>query len=288
MVLSLFASCSDVTNEIWVDKDGSGRMKLSADLATLIPPNFLRDMGGGAQDSSKIEQKNTMVPESPAPRLTEDDPISPLIEKMIKDGEIFDFDTTVSMIELMPDSLKARPEASDLDYFEDVLLHLHGDKAKGTAMFTFDFVFQDGTKMLEMLSALQTEMSLKTEKDNPVVDKEVLARQYQKNFKRGIFQLPAFKMPDKLPGKAPEGAGEDLGGLLKSSDGEMSDEEKAKMNLMKAMFGNVVVKIHLPGPVEFTNDPDAEIIGNTVIFKKSIIDFFKEENKDRIVKFKTK
>ena len=118
-------------------------------------------------------------------------------------------------------------------------------------------------------------------------DRNETIDRFKSNYKRGIIQLPAMKIPDDMGDNMPEempGGLDQLGGLLGGADGQ-SEEDKAQMDFMKNMLGKIVVKVHTPGPVQFTNDPDAEIYGNTVIFKRSILDIGKGPEQGRIVKF---
>ena len=284
-ILSLFSmtSCSDITSEIWIEKSGGGRMEISADMASFFPQELMNKFKDEVGDSLGLDE---VVPKEEAgPK----DEVDKLFGMMLKDGEVMDIDTTINLYSMMPDSVKEKTElAMSEEITKRITLHLNGNSEEGTAIAKFSMKFKDEDEMQEMLAGMNEAFSKREGAEMSDSDKKQSIAQFKSNYKRGIIQLPSLKVPDDLgdnmPGEMPGGLDE-LGGLFGGANGEQSEEDKAQMDFMKNMLGKIIVKVHAPGPIQFTNDPNAEIYGNTVIFKKSIMEFGQGPEQGRIIKF---
>ncbi len=245
--------CSDITNELWIEKDGSGRMEIFLDVASFLPQDLMSAMNSDSLSSASGT-----------------DEIDDLFKSMLMDGEVQQVDTSFSLLEVLnpPDSVQLTDK--EKESLESILITFKGDTTTGTAIATLAFEFQNENSFEELMDPIQKQASRSDTlaqqilqfKEDLVIDME-----------RGIIRLPHMKPPTNLPEDTPD----DLNIGLESLQGE--DEESVQMQeMLQTMMGNIVTKVHLPGKVQFTNDPNAEIDGNTVIFKRSIFSFTMEDS----------
>jgi hypothetical protein len=146
--------------------------------------------------------------------------------------------------------------------------------------------FKNENEMQEMFAGIHS-MFKTVDGEVSEEEKKASIAQFKSNYKRGIIQLPTLKVPEDMGDNMPSDMPEGLDGLseMLGGGGDLSEEDKAQMDFMKNMMGRFVVKVHAPGPIQFTNDVNAEINGNTVVFKKSILEFGQGSDQGRIIKF---
>ena len=241
------SSCSDVKTELWLEKDGSGKMEVSVDMANFFPSE-LADMGGemGEDSEDEIEFEDM---EEPSEDL---DPMALLIEGIISGDTIPRIDTTVN--------IPGNPNQN---------VQLVGDPDSGTAFLHFHLSFNSPEEFLKLFEESPIpDMGIIMEED----DDEPVFHAGAINLKQKFVKMPLMYMDSKE-------MGENMG---------MDPEEDMGFSpeMFKAMMGNSVTHVHLPGKVMFTNDPEAEINGNTVVFKRSLFDVFEGKGEQRLIKYK--
>lgn len=278
----LLSSCSDIKNEIWLNEDGSGRIETSLDMASFFPRELMEGMNKAAEEEpvfEDMEMDSTIVEEMIAePESESSNPLEALFgDDFLKDGKISDLDTMITFYEMMPDSIKER-EADKTDLFKKMYLKVNANEAKGTAISTFIFDFKNVEEANQMLIGMAESMN-----DNKELEEAAGFKDLVWNSDINFVKLPLISPPDKLGEEAPGGMGEELDGLMGESD---SEEDKQMKEMMKEMLGKVVTVVHLPGPVEFTNEMDAEIEGNTVTFRRSIIHLMEKNRSQKVIKWK--
>jgi len=130
VMLCLFtSSCSDINNEIWFEKDGSGRMEVRVDIAAMFPD----EMGG--LESITSEMQDSIQLEDDAAEPEEKDQFEAYMDMLMKDGQIYEIDTVVYS-----------------DKREGVSMHLQGYPDKGEAWVTLMLEFDDSSEFDEFFS----------------------------------------------------------------------------------------------------------------------------------------
>lgn len=264
----LFFSCSDITNELWIDKDGGGRMEIYVDLYTFLPQDLM-----------------DMIQNDSAKAVANKDELDILFETLIKDGKVQSLDTSFSfydVFEFIPDTVDfSRDDFSpeEKKSLQSIIVTLKGDTVAETALTKMSFEFDSEASFEKIIDPIQ---SRTTRSDTLAKEIEKFKEELVLDVKKGIVRLPQFATPPDLPKDTPDGLGIDIENL------DSEDEEDAQMlTMFESMLGNIVTKVHLPAEVQFTNDPKAEIYGNVVIFKRPIFSLMSEEKTTpRLIKFK--
>ncbi len=261
LVSQLFFGCSDVTNELWIDDDGSGRLEISVDLASFLPQDL--------QDS--------VLPSDSSDTGT--DEMEALFSLLIKDGVVQQIDTVISLRDVLtpPDSVEVSAKAEKM--YESMSLHLSGDSVSGVALASLHLEFENEADFEELMDPLQGSA---TRSDSLDLEIEKFKEDFSIDIDRGIIRLPFMKPPANLPNDTPD----EFSQGLESMQGD--DEESKQMRAMlEELMGSIVTKVHLPGKVEFSNDPNAIIEGKTIIFNRPILSLMvgSENQPARLIKF---
>ena len=262
LVSQLFFSCSDVTNELWIHENGSGRMEISVDLASFLP----EDLQDSALPSDSLGGAGT-------------DEIEAIFSLLMKDGVVQQIDTVISLRDVLtpPDSVEVTAKAEKM--YESMSLHLSGDSVAGVALTSLLIEFANEADFEEIMDPLQGSA---TRSDSLDLEIMKFKEDFSIDLDRGIIRLPFMKPPANLPDDTPH----EFSIGLESMQGD--DEESIQMRAMlEEMMGSIITKVHLPGRVEFSNDPDAIIDGKTIIFNRPILSliFGSEEQPARLIKF---
>lgn len=255
----LLFSCSDVSNELWIHDDGSGRMEISVDLASFLPKDL--------QDSALPTDSSA------------GDEIEAIFSLLIKDGVVQQIDTIISLRDVLnpPDSVEVSAQAEKM--YESMSLHLSGDSSSGVALTSLQLEFDNEADFEELMDPLQGSA---TRGDSLDLEIRKFKEDFSIDMDRGIIQLPYMKPPANLPNDPPD----EFSMGLESMQGD--DEESRQMRAMlEEMMGSIVTKVHLPGKVEFSNDPNAIIEGKTIIFNRPILSLMvgSENQPARLIKF---
>jgi len=252
LVLFLFvaSSCSPVVSELWLNKDQSGRMATSFDLG---------EMAGMAQG---------MISELGEDEDNEDGPGG-----MWGDEERMD--TTMNFYDIMPDSIKEITKNPEL--LKNVNLNMFIDSKKEEAKMTLDIAFKSEAHLNEIFEVMQSV------KEDDAGDEEQFRNMvidYKFDLKRGIIQLPGMDL-SKLE-EDPE-----FGQIMGSLD-SLSTADPEKMEMFEMLFGGETkLIVHAPGKIQFTNDMNAVIDGNTVTFTNNLMEMIQSKKSiDRIIKLK--
>ncbi|NNE26101.1 MAG: hypothetical protein HKN09_04610 [Saprospiraceae bacterium] len=290
-----FTSCSDITNNIYVAKDGSVITEISIEPHTFFPMDMMKDVVGDSTVTDEV------------PTINEED------DKLM--GKLFmgvqQLDTTFNLtgieeFEKMKDSIPIEV------FVEDILLKYKGDT---TAQSSKLAVKISQTKdqyhgMVGLMEMLESDPDMLEQyamaADKNINSRENFATELQSIMKtsgkrtsmfwdKGVFTLSRMDMQNlQEMTKVGEQKNQDnplneMGGDFGGMANEIDLDDEFTREMMTSMFGRVITKVHLPGKVEFTNDTTAVIEGNTVSFQQSVIEMMLSEDgnsKDRIIKFK--
>jgi len=240
--------------EIWVNKDESGKMEMTFDMGEMA------DMAMGMMDEDKEGDgsKKSMWDKE---------------EKM---------DTTMNFYDQMPDSLKNTIENAHL--LKQMNLNMSVDSKKKMAKMTMSISYKNMDELAELLKVMSES---KGEQGGMAAmmggdDMNKMFVDYKVDYKHGVYRMPPMDVMSEIEND-PE-----MSKMFGSLDSlALADPEG--MEFFEMMFGgSSKTKIHLPGKVQFTNDMNAKIDGNTVIFEDNILEIMKSGKKpgERLIKFK--
>jgi len=267
--------------------DGSGEENFTLDMSSI---SQLAGMFGGA------EEDDTFNADSLANNLEEainDEELLKVLEGETAE-EDFDIsrllsnptsmgnqDTSFVLYDAMSDSLRGLPNA---ELMKNIRFTIFSDSVADESRIAFNLKFKTQEERTVIRRELPNFLTSDEEEENvnkspqgtPDLSKNLFGEQEMIDFKKGLIIIPAMEIDDD------DETAED-------EEVDMSDEDtKAMMNMF---FGDSGLKniYHLPGPVEFTSDPNAVIEGNTVTFYTSLIELMDaKEIPKRVIKYKVK
>ncbi len=253
VAIMFLQSCMPEMTEIWVNKDESGKMEMTFDMGEMA------DMAMGMLDKE-----------------TGDGPRKSMWDKEEK------MDTTINFYDQMPDSLKNTIANAHL--LKQMNLHMNVDSKKKEAKMRMNISYKNMEELEDILKVMseskggQGGMAAMMGDD----DMNKIFADYKVDYKNGVYRMPPMDLMSEIEND-PEMV--EIFGNIDS----LAQADPEAMMMFEMMFGNSTkTKIHLPGKVQFTNDMNAKIDGNTVIFEDNVIEIMKSGKKpgERLIKFK--
>jgi len=276
-LIGLLSSCSDVENEIWINKDGSGKIAIDYDMSSMLEMASMFE-GMGEENGHKDEKDEpNKSDKNKAKGLGDIKSLDDIMDKLANPNSIDDIDTSFSAYSVMPDSIKntiENPEA-----FKKINIAVLSDKSESLAKFGVTFEYDSSDEFHSIIKSLAD-----LDKDNTSAEKSKamdkfkgMITNYEADLKKGIVTIPSQDFSDGLMDESLTGG--------KSLDN--MDEES--MGMMQMLFGDasIVTKMHLPGEILSCDDPTADIFGDQIRFNDSFMDLVKnKKTKARVIKFK--
>ena len=255
-------SCGDIQQDLYIKKDGSGTLETTIDVGELMSmAKGFEDMGA-AQDtfSDDTMPDLTITPQPEAPK----DAMTLLMERVTDPSHNQDFDTMMSILSIMPDSLKEKETRTDL--MEKIFVRVKSPA--NSADLTFGVVMNfDNTKQLrEIINYMETlnQSSDMMSGSAPMgMDSENFLA-FDADMKAGWIRVDTFSYA---------GLATQMG---MSQDSAMSSEDLA---MVEMMFGNSKIKtvIHVPGEVLSCTNPEAILTkDNKVIVEYPMMDVIRK------------
>lgn len=255
-VASMFlCSCGDMTEELYLEKDGSGKWEYKMDLGSTI--EMISMMGGMMGDSTQQVNPDDLWKELGSEKI----------------------DTMINMGASMTPEQLAKLEHPE--YLDKIKINLKGDKSEKSLFFNMAFDFDS----FEQLDAIFKEME-KMSEESPQ-DQAAMMGQATNFFTGGgvaeIYSFDKKKFVKKAVEKADEGLNDLFGEM-----GAGGDDISGMMEMF--MGGNKVTTIyHFPHKVKSVSNEDAKIDGNTVTIKQDFKEYLEKGNSEQLtVKFKKK
>ena len=275
----LLTSCS-VDQEITINKDGSGEEHFEMDMSGIgqLAAMFEGTTEGEEMDEEKLEKNmDDHIDQEALEEMLAADPAEGEFDlsKIFSDPtSLPQQDTFFTIYEVMSDSLKGTPNAY---LMKKVRIGMRSDSINDEMKMSFDIKFKDQEERRKIRAEMPNYLSDDKEKKSSgmEVTNNMMGEMEQIDFKKGIVIIPMtdLKSDDDDPVK------------------EEAEDDEATKAMMAMMFGSSGIRqtYHLPGKIEFTNDPDAKIDGNTVVFFTSLIDLMEKESiPQRMIKFSPK
>jgi len=261
-------SCAPTKTEIWMNKNGSGKFQSDFDLGEMA--SMMTTM---VESMDESEEETDEESGGGIWGDTSDEP-----EKM---------DTVMNFYEIAPDSVKERVMYPEIMKRFELRMKIDEEKEEGIMSIHFDY--DDSSDMEKLMEDFAQMQSSEYAAMGGGQDVGMLFTQYDADLKQGIVRMPRSDMLAEL--MAEEEDDIEFKNMIDSIQYLAPDDDRFFMLEMLLGKGSETV-IHCPGPVEFTNDPNAKIDGNTVTFIDNPLEELKKGRKpatgDRIIKFKKK
>ncbi|HUR30612.1 MAG TPA: hypothetical protein VMZ69_04220 [Saprospiraceae bacterium] len=262
--LSIFSlsSCGDIQQDLIINKDGSGSLETTLDIGELMNmANGLEDMGSDMDTfSDDMIVPDTAIAEPAAPK----DAMTLLMEKITDPNYARDFDTTMSFLSIMPDSVKEKEKR--LDLVDKMFVKLKSPANSGDLSFGIFMKFDNTNQLQELIDYMESfnQNSNLMSGASPVsMDSETFLS-FDSDMKAGWIRVDTVLYT---------GFAEQMG---MPQDSAMSSED---MGMMEMMFGNSKIKsvIHIPGEVISCTNKDAILTkDNKVLIEYPMMDVIRK------------
>ena len=257
----VLASCGDIQQELRLEKNGSGSLEFMIDVGEMMGmAKSFEDMGSAQDTFSDDALPDTIVspPEPPKDEMTL------LMERITDPAHDRDFDTLISFITLMPDSIKEKEERTDL--IEKMFVRIKSPAHSGDLVLGINMKFDNSQQLRDMISYMEklNQSSDVLSGASPVSMDSKTFMVFDSDFKTGWIRIDTMLYT---------GFNEQMG---MSSDSAMTSEDAGMMELM---FGNSKIKsvVHVPGEVLSCTNPDAILTrDNRVIIEYPMMDVIKK------------
>jgi hypothetical protein len=262
IVLSLIAlimlpGCGDIIQDLQINPDGSGKLETTFDVGELM--SMTKNLGGVGGDDTTFSDDT--IPDTISTKVdTLKDPMQLIIDRVTDPAYGKDFDTIMSLVSIMPDSVKAKEPNLDLAKQLSIRLVSPANSAGLTIGLIANF---NSPQHLKDIMHYMENMDEKPEvmaSAGPVGLQSKSFLIFDADMKAGLLTFDSIKYGDMVS---------ELG---MSQDSTMSSED---MGMVQMMFGNSKIKsmIHVPGEVISCSNPDAILTkDNRVLLEYEFMD----------------
>ncbi len=258
ILLFSLGSCATFTQEIWLEKDGSGKIVTTYEMSEVM--EMMKMMEEMSEDTvSAAEEKEGL-------------------EGLFSDSDNFeDLDTIISMYDEMPDSVKALVDNPEI--MKKMSIRVKANEEEQIAFFSMIIEFDDPNDINEIFNTINesTPDSSKVDADEFEEIKKQFTR-FKADLKNGVITVESFDVKDMLGGEYNE-------------DVDLENMTDDQMEMMKMMLGEGQMKtiFHLPGQILEVTAPGAVIDNNsnTVTVNQNLYEILKTKTtSDYTIKFK--
>ncbi len=252
----LMSSCMPERSEIWIEKDGGGKMEVTMDMGEMasMAGSIIGSLDEGNSDAGPKD--------------------------MWENEE--NIDTVMNFYDMMPDSI--RQKIDNPEVLRNMLMSLKVNAEKEEAKFKLATHYKDEKERTELFHAVTQMQEQKAGGAMAMAGDDMDLNSYfggwDADIKNGIIRIKGASKEDL---KDPE-----MEAMIKELENPEKAEDPEFIEFMKMMFGGkLTTVVHAPGKIEFTNDMHAIISGNTVTFEDDMMQVLKGEGfGDRLIKFK--
>jgi hypothetical protein len=259
IVIMGLTSCGDIQQDLRLNKDGSGTLE------TMIDVGEFMSMAKGFEDMGSDQDtfSDDMAPDTIVTTPVEKDAMSLLMEKITDPAHDRDFDTTMSFISIMPDSIKEKEKR--LDLVEKMFVRMKSPANSADLTFGILIKFDNTGQLRELINHIENlnESSNVMSGSSPIgMDSETFMS-FDADMKAGWIRVDTVLY---------KGFAEQMG---MSSDSTGAED----MSMMEMLFGNSKIKsvIHVPGEVISCTNPDAILTkDNKVLVEYPMMDVIRK------------
>jgi hypothetical protein len=266
-IASLLTSCGDIQQDLYLKADGSGKLEASFELGEMM------SMMKGFTDVnvSDVTLEEEMTPDTIAqdPMIVQD-PMEALMERITDPAHAVDFDTLISIVSMMPDSVKSKQTRPDLT--KNIWMRIQSPALSDELTMGMVIEFTDQTQLRHIINHLDTIDGNAMTMPSPGgtgagagFPKEVFLT-FNSDMKAGVLTVDTV----------------DYGSIKAEMDMSMmtgdSLDTGEDMGIMEMMFGNSKIRtiIHVPGEVLSCSNKDAILTkDNRVIVEHEFMEVMK-------------
>ena len=259
ITVMVLVSCGDIQQDLHLNKDGSGTLETMMDVGELMSmAKGFEDMGSDQDTFS-----DDMAPDTAVTTPVEKDAMTLLMEKITHPAHDKDFDTTMSFISIMPDSIKEKEKR--LDLVEKMFIRMKSPANSADLTFGILIKFDDTKQLRELINHIENlnQSSNVMSSSSPVgMDSETFMS-FDADMKAGWIRVDTVLY---------KGFAEQMGMSPDSTGAE-------DMSMMEMLFGNSKIKsvIHVPGEVISCTNPDAILTkDNKVLVEYPMMDVIRK------------
>ena len=250
------SSCMPEKSEIWIEKDGGGKMEVTMDMGEMasMAGSLLGSLDEGSDDAGPKD--------------------------MWSGGE--NIDTLMNFYDIMPDSIRQKIDNPEI--LRNMEMRMKVNSEKGEAKLKLTTVYKDGAEREKLFHALTQMQAQKASGPMAMVGEDMNIKSYfegwDADLDNGIIKIKGVSQEDMNDPEMQE--------IISALEDPEKAEDPEFVEFMKMMFGGTLTTvIHAPGKIEFTSDMHAVIDGNTATFESDMMEILKgKSSPDIIIKFK--
>ena len=266
LMLTGLTSCGDIEQNLKLNPDGSGTLETSFDVGEMM--SMVKGMG----EMSSLENEDVTIsadqPVDSSLTQTEapKDPMELIIEKVTDPAYGRDFDTLISFVSIMPDSV--RQKETRMDLVQKINLRMKSPANSSSLVMGIVMNFDSKAQLDEMIKYLEDMDDASSTAIMPSMGGGGMQKEtflvFDADMKAGWIRFDTVD----YSALAPE--------VGMSSDSLSSGDDMA---MMEMMFGNSKIKsiVQVPGEVTSCTNKDAIITkDNKVIVEHDFLDVIKK------------
>lgn len=249
----LMTSCIDITEEIFLNKKGSGKYSLAMDLSSLMDMGMLADM----MKDMDLGEGEMEDPTAPQEEVEDQTIVEDTAESAGLFGDMGEKMDTIMRFDNLPDSIKQK--ISNPDILKKGYMHIQMDQEQSLMVMSFHVDFDKFSDISDFFTAFG---EIKGDQDP---SGGMLGGGSDDFLKGGMFSL-SKRVLSRAP--TPKKSA-DAEGLF---DGE--EMEFAKMMFKGAKYKTIY---HLPGKVKSTTIPNAAVNGKVVTVENDMLEVMEDK-----------
>ena len=252
-------SCGDIQQDLTINKDGSGKLETSIEMGELMGMARGMENEGSFQDTFSDDAIIIDTVVNPATQVK--NTMDALMDRITDPKHPVDFDTLITFLSLMPDSVKAKVKKPELA--ERLSLRLKSPANSSEMTLGIVMNFDNKEQLKEIINEMDNlYKDSEVAEDNPMGIDPATFMVFDMNMKEGWIRIDTVDY---------KGFASELGMSSDSLPGE-------ELGMMEMMFGTTKVKsiVHVPGEVISCTNPEAILTkDNKVIVEYSMMDVLK-------------
>ena len=269
MVVMGLSSCGDIEQNLVINGDGSGKLETTFDVGEMMSMvKGMGDMGNLTNEDVTISNgqqppTDTAAVKPEAPK----DPMQAIIEKVTDPTYARDFDTLMSFVDIMPDSIKEKQK--NLDLLKKINIRLQSPANSASLKMGLVMNFKNKDQLNEMIQYLETFEDSSSTEIMPGMGGGMQSETFL------VFDIDMKAGWIKVDSVDYSSIGMEMG-MGMTSDSVMGSEEAS---MMEMMFGNSKIKssIQVPGEVTSCTNKDAILTkDNRVLLEYKFMDVMKK------------
>ena len=267
MLVMGLSSCGDIEQNLVINGDGSGTLSTTFDVGEMMSMvKGMGEMGNLTNEDVTISNGQPPQPDTTTVKNEEPkDPMQAIIEKVTDPTYTRDFDTLMSFVDIMPDSI--RQKQKNLDLLKKINIRLQSPANSASLKMGLVMNFKNKDQLNEMIQYLETFEDSSTTEIMPGMGGSMQSETFL------VFDIDMKAGWIKVDSVDYSAIGMEMG---MGSDSLMGNEEAS---MMEMMFGNSKIKssIQVPGEVISCTNKDAILTkDNRVLLEYKFMDVIKK------------